>query len=95
MITIKVRFLFHLKDAIGAREITLNLKENATIKDALQLLFKRYGDRIENILKKSDGEYNPSISILVNGRLIDFISGLETKLSNGDLISFVPLAGGG
>jgi MoaD family protein len=80
---------------LGAKEITLNLRRNATIKDLIQFLIEKYGKKFEDAIKNPDGDLNPIITILVNGWQIDFIGGIETKLSDGDIISFIPPVGGG
>jgi molybdopterin synthase sulfur carrier subunit len=95
LITVKVRAIFHLKEMLGAKEITLNLRRNATIKDLIQFLIEKYGKKFEDAIKNPDGGLNPIITILVNGRQIDFIGGIETKLADGDIISFIPPVGGG
>lgn len=95
LVTVKVRALFQLKEMLGANEVALYLGENATIKDLIQLLIEKYGRKLEATLKRPDGSINPIITILVNGRQIDFINGIETKLTNGDVVSFIPPVGGG
>lgn len=68
MVTVKVRAIFHLKEMLGAKEITLDLRKNAAIKDLIHLLIEKYGKKLEDTLKKPDGSLNPIITILVNGR---------------------------
>lgn len=80
---------------LGARELTLKLKEGATIKDLIQILIERYGDKVESVLIGPNGKLNPIITILVNGLQIDFFNGINTTLADGDTVSFIPPVGGG
>ncbi|MEM4576449.1 MAG: MoaD family protein [Candidatus Nezhaarchaeales archaeon] len=95
MITVKVRPLFNLKRIIGSSELTLKLKEGSTIRDLIYVLVERYGDELEKLLLKGGDEGKRNIAIFVNGRLIDFIDGDATRLSDGDVVSMIPPAGGG
>lgn len=95
MITIKVHFLFNLRSIVGKKEVPLRLENSVTIRDLMELLIGQYGKKLEEVLKRNDGKINPSITILVNGRNIDFIKGFETILSDGDIVSIIPPAGGG
>lgn len=61
------------------------------------------GETIEELLRKTglydtvveNGKVRSMYKILVNGRDIEFLNGLETKLKDGDVIDiFPPVAGG-
>jgi len=95
MMVVRVRSFFDLKRAMGSGEVLLRLKEGASVKDLIQVLVERYGEKLKDFLFKEGEKVNTSISIYVNGRLIDFLDGLETKLSDGDVVSLMPPAGGG
>jgi len=95
VISIKVHFLFNLRRIVGKKEVLLRLENGMTIKDLIELLIRQYGESLEKALKKDDGKINPSITFLVNGRNVDFIKSFETILSNGDVVSIIPPAGGG
>lgn len=49
----------------------------------------------ERLLDQETGRLRPYNKILVNGRDIDFLNYLKTKLRDGDSIVFFPPAGGG
>ncbi|MEM2320475.1 MAG: MoaD family protein [Candidatus Bathyarchaeia archaeon] len=93
---IKVHFLFNLRSIVGEKEVILRLENNVTtIRDLIRLLIGKYGEKLEKVLRGESEEFNSSITILVNGRNVVFIKGLETTLSDGDIISIIPPAGGG
>lgn len=90
----KIRFFASFKQITNKREVEIDLEEGATIHQLLQVLFERYSSFQDKIFNESN-ELRKWIQILLNGRSIKFLQGLETKLSNGDIISlFPPVAGG-
>jgi len=95
VIIVRVHFLFNLRSIVGEKEVLLKLENGSTIKDLMRLLIRQYGEKLEKSLRIKDGKSDLSITILVNGRNIDFIKGFETPLFNGDVVSIVPPAGGG
>jgi molybdopterin synthase sulfur carrier subunit len=42
-----------------------------------------------------DGHVHDSIHVLVNGRSISFLDGLETVVGDGDRLALFPAVGGG
>lgn len=95
MVNVRVRTILGLREIIGAREIRLALDEGATTKDLLRLLFEKYGSRLRRRIVDSGGTIHPYITILINGREISFLGGMETRLTEGDVISILPPVGGG
>jgi len=79
---VKVKVFANLREDLGWKEKDIKLKGNK-VKDLLLEIGR------EEILK------NKSFKILVNGRDIDFLKGLETELKETDVVSiFPPVAGG-
>lgn len=95
MVNVRVRTLFNLKEVIGVREITLAVDEGSTVKDLMRLLLEKYGSRLKERIVDSSGTIYPHLTILINGREISFLGGMETRLTEGDVISILPPAGGG
>lgn len=96
MLTVRVRSMFDVKDILGSREISLVLDEGATIRHLLNRLFARYGPELKDkILDSKTENIRIQFSILLNGRNINYLDGMETKLINGSVISLLPQAGGG
>jgi molybdopterin synthase sulfur carrier subunit len=66
----------------------------ATVRDLLLGLASRYGARLEQKMITSEG-LNPAIIVLVNGRNVVHLSGLDTPLAPDDVVSIFPMVAGG
>jgi molybdopterin synthase sulfur carrier subunit len=90
---IKVKAYATIRDALGA-SVEIGLHEGATVKDLLNELTRIYGKFLGESPEPSSG-LPPYVKVLVNGRDIDFLKGLETKLKDGDEVALFPPVGGG
>ncbi len=66
-----------------------------TVQDFLGELENRLGDGIKLILYPDGKNFSPMIFILVNGKNIQQLDGLKTKLKDGDILSILPVTAGG
>lgn len=94
-------YLF-LRDLLGfgAREIELPDRGVKTAGELLEILRSEFKlpDRLDlpqGRLVLFEGNHPAGLIILINGRNIGRLKGLETALSEGDLISLFPPAAGG
>jgi len=81
----KVKFFATLREITGKRE---EIVEGNNVKEVLNALYKEYGEEFKKEMKERS-------MILVNGKNIEHLEGMETKVSKGDTISIFPPAGGG
>ncbi len=81
----KVKFFATLREITGKRE---EIIEGYNVGDVLKVLYEEYGEEFEKELKERS-------MILVNGKNIEHLNGLKTKVSKEDTISIFPPAGGG
>ncbi len=95
MLAVRVRSMFDIKEIIGSREIYLVLDEGSSIRNLLDKLFERYGPELKEKIIDSTENLHLQFTILLNGRNINYLNGLETKLTNGSVISLLSPAGGG
>jgi len=73
---------------------TADLPEGSTVRELIDLLDRRFpGIKKEIITPK--GNVADYTNILVNGRNIAFLEGLNTIVSENDTVSLFPPAGGG
>jgi len=92
---VRARFFGDLKSYIKKSRMIIELPEGSTIHD---FLFQLAKNKDPTLLKKLiNGEDRPpsEITILVNGRNITHLRGLKTELKDRDVISTLPIAGGG
>jgi molybdopterin synthase sulfur carrier subunit len=90
-----VKFIGALRHLSGKTQLTVNFKEGTSIKELVTEISQEM-PALEKTF--SDQELNDSRSnslILINGREISVLNGLETKLNDGDEIVFVPVVHGG
>lgn len=84
-----------IREKAGADTIKLPINENETVDTLLIRLSKRHPVVIEAILDPTTGELKPYFNILLNGRRIQQLRGIHTKLKDRDEIAiFPPVAGG-
>ncbi|MHA1317707.1 MAG: MoaD family protein [Candidatus Heimdallarchaeaceae archaeon] len=90
--SITVLFYSKIKQLIGQRKMDLN---SDSIEDLLQKLFSLFGRCLFDELMLDEGVIKPQWRIIVNGRNINLLHGLSTKLKDGDLVAIVPAIAGG
>jgi molybdopterin synthase sulfur carrier subunit len=83
-----------MKDYLNKRWSTVEIPAGGTMREVIFELSERLDvNLIEKFVYK--GELRSGIKILVNGRNISFLQGLDTVLEDRDVISILPIAGGG
>lgn len=91
---IRVKFLASLYELTGVLKMELDVPDGISIKELISLLSMRYRNLETEILDET-GNLKPMYNILVNGRAIEWLNGLATKLKDGDEVVFIPPAAGG
>jgi len=93
---VKVKFFTLFRLEFGISEIVLNLKQDTIfLKDLLKIIDKETGKKVSEKLLYSEDKIKNSAIILVNGKNIFHLNGLETFIQDGDEISLFPPGGGG
>ncbi len=93
---VKVQTILSFKSILGAGEVEIDLAEGATIRRLLVRLVEIWGDALSpHLFKPGTEDIFPHIVLMVNGRTIQFLKGMETELHEGDIVLlFPPVAGG-
>ena len=96
MIKIKVYTIMELKKICGQREFELSVPHGSTVKDLLSSMINKWGNQLSTHLYKPNSDsILPHIRLMVNGRSIEFLKGMETVLQDGDEFLMLPLVAGG
>ena len=87
-----IKFFAFIRDYTGAKETTMVVCPD--LRELLEKLCSRYGTKLRVRLFTGD-RLSDDIIILVNGRHINHLEGLDTKLEESDQISIFPRVAGG
>lgn len=90
----KVRLEIELLQS-GCLVLEKEIEEGTTLKDLLNEIVTTHREVVEIAFDTQDQKLTGAMAIILNGSFIQLLNGLETKLSNGDVIAFIPLIVGG
>jgi sulfur-carrier protein len=88
----KVKFFAFIRDYTGSKEIST--ESCPTLREFLDKLCSRYGMRFREKIFAGD-RLSEDIIIMVNGRHIEHLNGMDTHLEENDEISIFPRVAGG
>ena len=87
---VEVVIYFTLKEKLGWSSKRLRLSgERAMLREVLEAI----PELLELLIR--DGELNPDYRILIDGRNVVFLGGLEAEVRDGSRVVVFPPAGGG
>lgn len=89
---VKVRFFSFIRRAVGTAEVEAGAEDVGALIEALSL---RFGPAFRDHVIEAPGRLRHDVTVLVNGRNIHFLAGLDTPLRPGDEVVFIPPAAGG
>ena len=90
---IEVKFLTRFLELTGVRKTQIDDVNNFS--DLVNVLIQKYGNKFEDLLLDTNGNLRDYLKIMVNGKDIRDINGLETPLKDGDqVVMFQTIAGG-
>ncbi len=92
---IRVSFFGNLRDRMKKSRMTLEIPHGSSVRN---FIFELAKDRDSNLITKLIDEKDKirsETAVLVNGRNIKYLKGLDTELKDRDSVSILPIAGGG
>ncbi|MEM2342069.1 MAG: MoaD/ThiS family protein [Candidatus Bathyarchaeia archaeon] len=92
---VKIRLMGLLKRACGKEEILIHLDEGAKLKDAIFRLLEEEKALKEVLIDPELKDPRPNTIILVSGREISVLGGLEAELRDEEEIVIIPVIHGG
>jgi molybdopterin synthase sulfur carrier subunit len=90
----QVRLFGSLRPFVGAKAVEVELAPGAPVQCLLDRLVAEYPVLGTKFFDEG-GDLRGSISVLVNGRHIAFLEGLDTTLHEDDRVALFPAVGGG
>jgi MoaD family protein len=96
VIQVKIYTILALKEILGKREFEISLPEGSTVRNLISWMIKTWGDKLSpHLFYPASDRLLPHIRLMVNGRDIGFLNGMETILQDRDEFLMVPLVAGG
>ncbi|MGD0451689.1 MAG: MoaD/ThiS family protein [Candidatus Bathyarchaeia archaeon] len=92
---LNIKFIGALRHISGKTQLTVNCQGSISLKTLLSKLSQEFPSLEKSFNDQQLNDSRSNALILVNGREISVLSGLETKLNDGDEIVFVPVVHGG
>ena len=91
---VKVRFYGMVYDEVGTREWEMEMDGESTVNDLLSILVERHPP-LSSVVFDDEGIFREYLEVAVNQMVIIGLNGLETTLSEGDVVLIMPPIGGG
>ncbi len=90
----QVRFYADLRNVVGGTTVDVPVEEICTTGAVMRRLAAAYPALSEK-LWNAEGAWTGYVTVLINGRHMQYLQGLETPLQPTDQISMFPPIGGG
>jgi molybdopterin converting factor small subunit len=96
VVTVEVRLLGIFQQISGKKRFMLKLEEPATVRKAVTKLTETFSSEFKRVLIDSQlDDPRPNALILVGGKEINVLQGLETEVKDAEEIVLLPLVHGG
>jgi molybdopterin synthase sulfur carrier subunit len=92
---LNIKFIGALRHISGKTQLNVTFQKSTSLKELLLKLSREFPSLEKTFTDQQLNDSRSNTLVLVNGREISVLSGLETKLNDGDEIVFVPVVHGG
>lgn len=92
---VKVRMLGLLKKICGRDEFSLDLSGEIKLRDVIEKILEESGGLRNALLDPELKDPRPNTIILINGKEVSVLGGLEASVRDGDEIVIIPIVHGG
>jgi len=92
---VAVRFIGALRSAAGKSKITIKIRGAVPLRELIKKIVEELPKLKRTLIDPELEDPRPNTLILVNGKEIGVLNGLETMLKDGDEVVFVPILHGG
>jgi len=83
-----------LRDLLGGSQFQVPVSGQATVEEVLRQVVSAHPDLGPKLWDEA-GKLTGYVTVLLNGRSIEYMAGLETTVGDADTISLFPPVGGG
>ena len=90
-----LKFIGALRHVTGDEKITLSCEECKSVVELIKYLGRQIPELRRSLIDEQFSVTRTNALILINGKEISVLEGLETILNDGDEIVFVPVVHGG
>jgi len=90
-----IRFIGSLRASSKKTKLMLKLKKAVPLKEVIKIIVEEQPKLKRALIDPELGDPRTNTIMLVNGKDISVLKGLETMLNDGDEVVFVPVVHGG
>ena len=94
-VIVSVRFVGSLRASTKRSRLSLKFEETVKLKEVVKRIIQEQPKLKQALIDSEFGDPRTNALVLVNGKEISVLDGLETKVSDGDEVVFVPVVHGG
>jgi molybdopterin synthase sulfur carrier subunit len=94
-VVITVRFVGAFRSVSGKSKLAIKFEDVTPLREAVKRILKELPKLKRALIDPDLEDPRPNTLILVNGKEISVLNGLETMLEDGDEVVFVPVIHGG
>jgi len=84
-----------LRDIAGAKEITVPFEDGQTVRQLIQTITEVQPELGCKILDETGDELSGLVHVMVHGRNIHWLDGLDTTIAEDDIVVLMPPSAGG
>ncbi|MBX5327864.1 MAG: MoaD/ThiS family protein [Candidatus Bathyarchaeota archaeon] len=92
---ITVRFIGAFRGVSGKSKITIKFEEETPLRETIKRIVEKIPELKKVLIDPELEDPRPNTLILVNGKEISVLNGLQTLLKDGDEVVFIPVIHGG
>lgn len=89
-----VKLIANLRSVAGAKEISVPVGADATVRDLLRSI-SQINPALGARILEDDGQLKSGFQFVVGGRHIDLLQGLDTPVAEADNLMLIPPVSGG
>ena len=95
-VNIFLKFIGTFQKLSGKKSLKLTFEDPITVKEIIEKLIEIFPGKFKEILLDSHLNYlQPNSLVIINGKEISALRGIETEVEDGSEIVFVPMVHGG